>query len=136
MVYSPKSESWEIGQKGSLGGVDVAADIGTRALVLELRIPLERDPASGYGVGARAGQTVGIGIESPEISVADRERARRPAGGAIGGPGAGERGGPPGGMGGGRRASGGTGGPGAGAGDRMQRPEPIKTWGKLVLEGS
>jgi len=146
MVYSPRSDSWDPGKKGSLGGVDVAADLGRRALVLEFRIPLERDPSTGYGIGVRAGQTVGVGIESPEIKGGDAENRDRPPEGGFGGPGGGGPGGPSGadgngpsgGMGGGPGGSGGPGGmggPGGEGGDQPKRPETIKVWGKLTLAG-
>jgi translation initiation factor IF-2 len=146
MVYSVKQDNWAQSGKGSLGGVQVAAEMGTKMLVLELEIPLERDPASGYGIGVRPGQSFGVGIESPELKRGDTEahEGRHDAG--PGGPGAGEHGGPSGAGGGGRPggmggAPGEFGGPGEmGApeiegGGLPRRPEAIKVWGKLTLAG-
>jgi hypothetical protein len=136
MVYSAKRDEWEESHEGSLGGVDVAADVGRTALVLEFRIPLERDPSTGYGIGAPMGQTVGIGVESPEIQSERPGWGGEPpegdfgseGGGSPGGP-RGAGGGPPGGVGGRSRGMGGPSGDGGG------RPEAIKVWGRLTFAG-
>ena len=121
MVYSAKSDEWAKTGRGSLGGVEAAADMGGRALVLELKIPLERDAATGYGIGVRAGQTVGVGVESPEIKGADPGSRGGPGG--PGGPaGSGDMGG-----------SDGMGGPEGAGGGEPRRPEAIKVWGTLTL---
>ena len=157
MVYSVKSDTWDQG-KGSLGGVDVAADFGRKALVLEFRIPLERDPSTGYGIGVGPGQTVGVGVESPAIkggavgeSGPPQGENRGPEGGQPGRSGGSRGNGPPGGMGGGSGGRGGSsggmggpgggmngpgdemGGPGGGGEEQQKRPEAIKIWGKLSL---
>lgn len=116
MVYSVKTDAWEQG-KGSLGGVDVAADFGRKVLVLEMRIPLARDPSSGYGIGALPGHTIGVGVESPQIEGGPEGESVPPLG-QGGGPGGGE-----------------PGGPGGGGGEQRQRPEAIKVWAKLTLAG-
>jgi hypothetical protein len=154
MVYSPKADDWARAGKGILGGVEAAADIGRRALVLEIKIPLARDSATGYGIGVRPGQTVGVGIESPEIKGSDFGPGGGPGGDEFGGPegeggspGGPGGGGPPSGTGGGPGGSGGAPGdgfddmggsggrhgPGGGGGEEPRRPEAIKVWGKLAL---
>lgn len=112
MVYSAKRDGWAQTGKGSLGGVEAAAEAGRAALVLEYKIPLERDPESGYGIGVRAGQSVGVGVESPEIRGGDLGHRGGAGGGGdeMGGPGGRDRNQPP-------------------------RPHAIKAWGTLTLTG-
>jgi hypothetical protein len=89
-------------------GIEVALAYSGGMFVYELRLPLARDEAHPYAVGAQAGKPLGLGFEIPEIDRdamreamrADGDRAGSEAGGAgprgrdEGGYGGGQRGGP------------------------------------------
>ena len=132
MVYSAKIDDWVRVEGGSLGGLQTAGDTGRTALVLEVKIALERDAATGYGIGVRPGGVVGVGVESPEIKGGD---PGSPGGGGPGEPGDADWGRQGGSHGSGPSGSGGMGGPEDQGGGEPRRPEPIKIWGTLTLAG-
>jgi hypothetical protein len=116
-------------------GIEVALAYSGGMFVYELRLPLVRDDAHPYAVGAQAGKPLGLGFEIPEIDRdamreamrAEGERAGSEAGG--GGP-----------RGRGEGGSGGLGGgPGDGPGGQGGRPEgrvediSLQVWAKVVL---
>lgn len=84
--------------------INLSASSGT--LVYELKIPLSQDEQNPYAIGAQAGSSIGIRLETPKIN---RSNMRRGMAGGM--PGGGGRGGM------GRM-------PGGGMGFRM--PEPLK----------
>lgn len=94
----------------------IQADIGwvDGRLVYELKMPLSRDPDRTIGIGTRAGQTIAIGLETPEI---DRQRLRERMRG-------GRRGQRPGGF---------PGGGGGMQGRRFEPPELLKIWAIVQL---
>jgi hypothetical protein len=114
-------------------------------LTLELQIPLQRNDASEYAIGTRAGKVIGLGLETPKIERPE-EPAQGPggAGGHRGGGGGGGgfgghggAGGGHGGMGGIGGMGGGRGGPpgGGGHGDRFEHADPLKYWTTVQLAG-
>lgn len=102
-------------------GLELAMSRSRGVVVYELKIPLKKTADHPYAVGAEPGQTIRLGLYSPE--------SRRPNG--MPGSGGGVRGG--GGMGGGSRPGGAVppgGGPGGGF---FERPEPIDLWITVTL---
>ncbi len=95
-------------------GIEVNLSRSDGAVVYELRVPLRADGQYEFAVGARAGEAIQIGLETPEFE--------RPEGGG---------GMPPGGKGGGRGGYGG-GPPGGGRGG-FEPPDPIKLWATVRL---
>jgi hypothetical protein len=89
----------------------------------EFSIPLEKGDVFDFGIGAKPGQIICLGLEWGGISKEDRRKMMgRMGGGRPGGMG----GGPPGGMGGGR-------GGGPRGSSRPQRPEKQELWVKTQL---
>jgi hypothetical protein len=121
--------SWQLATAGSLEEIAVAAGFEGSAMVLEFKMPLAQSGPYGYGIGARAGSTISLGVESPQMEMG---QMKKDMGGGPGGM-RGGRGGGPGGMGGGRGGMGGPGGTGGPRGQRPERPEPIKIWAKVIL---
>ena len=109
---------------GRADAPDVVADARLEGgqLVMELSVPLA-------AVGARPGQTIGVGVETPELDRdALREQVRAQMGqrgGGNGGGRAGRRGGRRGGGAAGRR----------GSGERPSPPEPVQAWVRATLAG-
>jgi len=110
-------------------GIEVIALLHETSLIYEMKIPLARDGDRPYGIGARPGMKIAVGLETPEI-----KRPERPSGmdGRFGGGrGGGGMGGMPGGMGG---MGGGRGGMGGGrGGDRPEPPAPLEVWASVKL---
>lgn len=106
-------------------GIDVKLRAEGGLLIYEIKVPLSSSEEHPYAVGAKVGDTIGFGFESPKLEMG------RPAGMRGGGmPGGGRGGGPPGGIGGGPPA--GMGGmPGGGKG--FQMPEKLKIWAAAKL---
>ncbi|MDH5744115.1 MAG: hypothetical protein OEZ52_11255, partial [Candidatus Aminicenantes bacterium] len=82
-------------------GIEIKLEASTRWLVYELKIPLIPTEEHPYAIGTKAGDSIGIGLEAPEI---DMSAMRDRLGGGMGGggrmPGEGGRGGMGGGPGG------------------------------------
>ncbi len=109
-------------------GIDIKLKPSSGLLVYEIKVPLLRSEQYPYAVGARAGGSIGIGLEIPKMDLsAMRERmgGRRPQGGGMP-PGGGGRGGM-GGRGGGRGMPGGRG---------PQMPKGLKVWVTVQLASS
>jgi len=123
--------------------IQVARSQDDGTLTLELQVPLQKNDASEFAIGARPGGVIGLGLETPKME--------RPEGGPPGGPG-GHPGGGMGGMGGGggRGGGGGMGGMGGGMGGmgggrgghqggpggpdgHMERADPLKYWTTVQL---
>ena len=100
-------------------GINVNVRVSSGMLVYEIKVPLERSEEYPYAVGAKAGSSVGIGLETSKFK---RQNVRRSMGGRM--PGGGGRGGM-GGMSGGRGMR--------GSGMRPQMPEPLKIWAIVQL---
>ena len=84
---------------GKGGDVEVALSVEKETLVYELRIPLALNADHPFGVGTAAGETIGVGLETPEMEKPSGGRHER-GGGGFGGSGGGfggRGGGPPGG---------------------------------------
>jgi hypothetical protein len=106
-------------------GIDVKLRVEGGLLVYEIKVPLSSSDEQPYAVGAKVGDTIGFGFESPKLEMS------RPAG--MRGsdmPGGGRGGAPPGGMGGG--PPGGLGGM-SGRGMGFQMPEKLKIWATVKL---
>ena len=126
LVIGPHDQSWRRAPVGTIDGIETAAKADPNKLVLEFRVPVTNDGQYGYGIGALAGDVIGLGVETPEIDVEDmREQMRSSTGGRGGGRGSMDG------------KGGGTGGDySKGRPPRGQRPDipdPIKVWTKVRL---
>lgn len=92
-------------------GININMRASSGTLVYELKVPLSQNEQYPYAVGAKAGSSIGIRLETPKIN---RSNMRREMAGGM--PGGGGRGGM-GGMGGGGMRGGGM---------RFQMPGPLK----------
>jgi hypothetical protein len=92
-------------------GINVTVKLSSGTLVYELKVPLSQDEQNPYAIGAKAGSSIGIILETPKIN---RSNMRRGIAGGM--PGGGGRGG----MGGMR------GGGMPGGGMRFRMPGPLK----------
>lgn len=101
-------------------GIAVKAGETEGSFVYELKVPLARTADIPYAIDAKAGATIGIGLEMPKMEMPSREGRGGFGGGGIGG----GRGGRGGGMG---RGSG-SGRPGG-----VARAKPLKAWATLQL---
>ena len=99
-------------------GIDVSIEFSSGLLVYELKVPLIRSMQHPYAIGAEAGSSVGIGLETSKLELRDMRRA------ISGGTG---REGPPGGI------RGGPGVRGMPGGRRRQMPRPLKIWAVVQL---
>ncbi len=100
-------------------GIDIIVEFSSGMLVYELKVPLIQSEQHPYVIGAEAGSSVGIGLETSKM---ERSDMRRQMSGERGG------GGPSGGM---RGGAGGRGMPGGGR--RSQMPKPLKIWAVVQL---
>jgi hypothetical protein len=121
---------------GEAGGIEVALGYVSGRLIYEIKVPLRRSEAHPYGIGWSGDGQVGIGFETPEITVEAPDGAMQGGPGPGGDEGDGWGGGGPGGEGGagggppgGGRRPGGMNGPGGPGG----APEPLEVWGKIRL---
>jgi hypothetical protein len=125
LVIGPHDQSWRRAAVGTIDGIETAAKADPNKLVLEFKLPVTNDGQYGYGIGALAGDVIGLGVETPEIDFEDMRGQMRSATGGRGG---------------GRSGMGG-GGKGAGnysrgrqpGGQRPDIPDPIKVWTKVRL---
>lgn len=102
-------------------GIDVSIRPSSGMLVYELQVPLQPTEEFPYAIGAEAGRTIGMRLETPKMT--GQYRGRGMAGGMPGG-GRGGMGGMPGG--GGMR----------GGGMRFRVPLPLKIRAKILLASS
>jgi len=106
-------------------GIEIELRASTGLLVYEIKIPLTPSEANPYAVGAKAGDSIGVGLESPKIQMKRPSDTRGSEGmPGMGGRGGGDRGGDMGGM-------GGRGMPGEGM--RPGMPKELKIWVKVQL---
>jgi hypothetical protein len=108
-------------------GIAVKVGQAEGLLAYELKVPLASSDAHPYGVSAKPGQMISVGLEMPKLELPEA-RGREGGHGGMGGGGGGGR---PGGFGGG-----GMGRPGGGGGGGMERPEqakPLSGWVELQL---
>lgn len=89
-------------------GIDIKLRASSGMLVYELKVPLLQNGQHPFAIGAKAGSSIGIRLETPKIK---RRNMRRGMAGGMGMPGGGRGGG----MGGMRRG-----------GMRFQMPKPLK----------
>jgi hypothetical protein len=120
-VYGPKNDDIRSLVLAYATGLSVSLARVDEALVVELTVPLRRDADHPYAIGAAAGASVGLGLQSPKIASAGG--GLQTLGGMAGG-----------GMGGGRP---GGGSPRTGRSDDERkpaaRPKPFMVWQTLVL---
>ncbi len=112
-------------------GIAVKVGQAEGLLAYELKVPLASSDAHPYGVSAKAGQTISVGLEMPKLEMPEGRGREGGRGGGMGGGGGGGRiGGMGGGGGMGHRGGGGGGGRG------MERPEqakPLSGWVEVQL---
>ena len=100
-------------------GIDINVEFSSGMIVYELKVPLIQSEQHPYAIGAEAGSSVGIGLETSKM---ERSEMRRQMSGGRGG----------GGMTGGMR--GGAGGRGMSGGRRSpQKRQPLKIWAVVQL---
>jgi hypothetical protein len=116
-VIGPEGEVVEKLPVDDAKGIDVKLRVDAGLLTYEIKIPLSRSEEHPYAVGAKVGETIGLGLESPKLTmeIPDGMRGGGMRGGGMGG-------GPPGGVAGIR--SGGMG---------FQMPEKLKIWAAVKL---
>jgi len=108
-------------------GINIVLKPSSGILVYEIKVPLFASEQHPYAAGARAGSSIGLGLEIPRMDMsAMRERMGGGRPGGIGMPG------------GGRGGMGGGGGMGMRSGRRPQMPKGLKVWitVKLASESS
>jgi hypothetical protein len=133
-LRGPRDEDVRRLEQSAVTSIRVARGLNEGMLVLELQIPLAKDPATGFGVGAEPGRVLGLGLETPSLEKADAPApdANRGGHGSSGG----GMGGGMGGMGGGGMGRGGMGGGRHHEGPNGERPErakPLKLWTTVQL---
>jgi len=99
-------------------GIDIHVEFSSGMLVYELKVPLIQSEQHPYAIGAEAGSSVGIGLETAKT---ERPDMRSGMSGGRGG------GGPTGGM------RGGPGGRGMPGGRRPRMPQPLKIFAVVQL---
>ncbi|NIM59605.1 MAG: hypothetical protein GTO16_11790 [Candidatus Aminicenantes bacterium] len=99
-------------------GIEINIEFSSGMLVYELKVPLIQSEQHPYAIGAEAGSSIGIGLETAKIERPDMTREM--SGGRVGG-------GPTGGM------RGGAGGRGMPGGRRPRMPQPLKIWAVVQL---
>jgi len=99
-------------------GIEIDIEFSSGMLVYELKVPLIQSEQHPYAIGAEAGSSVGIGLETAKMEWPNMRRET--SGGRVGG-------GPTGGM------RGGTGGRGMPGGRRSRMPQPLKIWAVVQL---
>jgi hypothetical protein len=137
-IRGPRPEEREVLAVSNAAGVIVRSSTINGAFTYELKIPLGRDSASPYGIGAEPGQTIEVLFETNGVGMLhDRTGSgEAPPSGASGG-GVGGRGGGGGRrMGGGGRGRRGGGGRGPSSGDEapsLKVPKPLSLVLRLRL---
>ena len=99
-------------------GIEINIEFSSGMLVYELKVPLIQSEQHPYAIGAEAGSSVGIGLETAKMERPDMRSGM--SGGRAGG-------GPTGGM------RGGVGGRGMPGGRRPRMPQPLKIWAVVQL---
>jgi hypothetical protein len=123
-IFGPGKDDARSLTREHVPGIEVAMTEDHGAVLYELKVPLATTEDHPYAVGATAGKTIGIGIETPKPQHASSEGR----GGGMGGMG--------GGMG---RGGGGYGGHGGGMGGgghqggEFQPPKPLSAWATVTL---
>jgi uncharacterized membrane protein YgcG len=111
--------------------IAVTMGVVNGAFIYELRVSLRQETDYLYGLDVGPGDTIGIGLDSPELDMGDM---RGPMSGMDGGMGGGRGGG--GVSRGGMPGGGGKGGGGGGMhpnGGSFERPEPFEVWASVSL---
>jgi len=99
-------------------GIEIDIEFSSGMLVYELKVPLIKSEQHPYAIGAEAGSSIGIGLETAKMQRLDVRSERR--GGRMGP-------GPTGGM------RGGAGDRGMPGGRRPRMPQPLKIWAVVQL---
>jgi hypothetical protein len=99
-------------------GIEIDIEFSSGMLVYELKVPLIQSEQHPYAIGAEAGSSVGLGLETAKMERPDMRSGM--SGGRVGG-------GPTGGM------RGGVGGRGMPGGRRPRMPQSLKIWAVVQL---
>ena len=111
-------------------GIEVKLGQAEGLLTYELKVPLAANDAHPYGIGAKPGAMISVGLEMPKLEMPE---GRGREGGGRGGPGGGMGGHGGGGMG-GYGGMGGRGGHSNGGGyERAEQPKPLSGWMAVQL---
>jgi hypothetical protein len=105
-ILGPGEDQQQRCRVATLEGIEAKASLSNNTLVYELKVPIAQSDTHPFAIRAEQGQSIGVGIETPEI---DRDKMRE-------------------GMGGGKRGGGMRGG-----GPGFERPQPLKVWAKVQL---
>ena len=111
-------------------GIEVKLGQAEGLLTYELKVPLAANDAHPYGIGAKPGAVISVGLEMPKLEMPE---GRGREGGGRAGPGGGMGGHGGGGMG-GFGGMGGRGGHSNGGGyERAEQPKPLSGWMAVQL---
>jgi hypothetical protein len=99
-------------------GIEINIEFSSGMLVYELKVPLIQSELYPYAIGAEAGSSVGIGLETSKMERSDMRRAMTGGRGGVG---------PPGGL------TGGPGGRGMPGSRRPRMPQSLKIWAVVQL---
>jgi hypothetical protein len=111
-------------------GIEVKLGQAEGLLTYELKVPLAANDAHPYGIGAKPGALISVGLEMPKLEMPE---GRGREGGGRGGSGGGMGGHGGGGMG-GFGGMGGRGGHSGGGGfERAEQPKPLSGWMSVQL---
>lgn len=124
-IWGRKKEDKQRYRLAEIKGLQLKLSNQNGMLVYELKVPLFKNGENPFAIGAKKGQSIGMGLETPEPDFSaprDRESRNRDSGGLSGG----RMGGRSGGMGG---RSGGM------QGEKPQISETLKIWAKVQLAG-
>jgi hypothetical protein len=124
-VFGPEKDDARSFVADKVPGIAVKVGTVERALVYELKVPLEKTGDFPYAIGAKRGALIGLGLETLKMERPESSERRSGMGG-MGGMGGGARG--RGGMGGGGMGRGGR-----GDGNRSDPGKPMKSWATIQL---
>ena len=111
-------------------GIAVKVGQAEGLLAYELKVPLAPSEAHPYGVGAKPGQAISVGLETPKLEMPEGAGREGGRGGGMGGGGGGGR---IGGFGGGGGGMGRRGGGDRGGMERPAQEKPLSGWVEVQL---
>jgi hypothetical protein len=133
VILFPKNLQFNELPVSSVGGVEAMVAYDHNVLAYEFKVPLVAGQMTPVAIGSKRVETIGLGLESPELSMTGP--GEEMGGGRMGGGGPGG-GRPPGGMPGGMGEGGGgrpPGGMGGSPGQRPEMPKPLDLWAVVQL---
>jgi len=124
-ILGPGKDEKKRIQVKDIKGIEIVLDVSGGLLVYELKVPLHYSEQNPYAVGVKAGDLIGIGMETPKIDMnATKEKMKGRKPGSMGMPGGDRIGGGMGRMPGSKEMSGDR---------RSQMPKHLNIWAKVKL---